>query len=347
MRHAHQVRDAEQHEELLADAGLEVLLDLLQVQRAVVDRDQADHARPLAVVADFVAEHEGEAVVPVAERAAAGAVEVAGELAVHVDAAAVDRVEGHHDVLQRSLQALVRVRGRQLRRAVGTGLGAAAEEVVVVHRLAHREVAGRRAAGVADDARVFLRHVARHDPRFDGVLAGRSDQLMELAARGRRGLRLAGADVDAPAADPRDVAAQREVRRRIDAAGVERGAALAALELVERDQVVLVAVAAGGDRAVEQRQRLAGDQVRIDLRRRGSRRPSSGSRPASPRRSRRSRSSSCATRGRDGSRSASSPDRRGSSSGSRPGTTPGCRPRRRTATAWSSTSSGGSPRSTS
>ena len=76
---------------------------------------------------------------------------------------------------------------------------------------------------------------------------------------------------------------QREVRRRIDAAGVERGRALAGLELVQRDQVVLVAVAAARDRAVIQRQRLADDQARIDLRRRGSRRPSSGSRPASPR----------------------------------------------------------------
>ncbi len=38
LRHIDQVRDAEQQEELLADAGFEILLDLLQVQRAVVDR---------------------------------------------------------------------------------------------------------------------------------------------------------------------------------------------------------------------------------------------------------------------------------------------------------------------
>ena len=66
-----QVADVEQHEVLLADAGLEVLLDLRRRQRAVVDRDQAQHALPLAVGRGLVAEHQREGVVPVGERAAA------------------------------------------------------------------------------------------------------------------------------------------------------------------------------------------------------------------------------------------------------------------------------------
>ena len=44
LRHVDEVAHREQQEELLADAGLEVLLDLRRRQRAVVDRDQAEHA---------------------------------------------------------------------------------------------------------------------------------------------------------------------------------------------------------------------------------------------------------------------------------------------------------------
>ena len=71
VRHVHEARHREQQEELLADADGHVLLDLRLGERAVVDRDQAQHALPLAVAGDLVAEHQRERVVPVVEVAAA------------------------------------------------------------------------------------------------------------------------------------------------------------------------------------------------------------------------------------------------------------------------------------
>ena len=108
--------DVEQHEVLLADAGIEVLLDLRGRQRAVVDRDQAQHAFPLAIGRGLVAEHQREGVVPVGEAAAALRVGIAGVHAVHVEAAAFDRAVGHDHVLQRRLR--VHVGGARQQRRV-------------------------------------------------------------------------------------------------------------------------------------------------------------------------------------------------------------------------------------
>ena len=167
-------------------------------------------------------------------------------------------------MLQRRLQVLVGIRRGQPRVAVAVRIAAAVEEVVVVERLAQREVAHRGARRVADDAGILLGDVARGDPRLDRVLAGGPDQVVQLLAGGGGALRLAALDVDAPAADPGHVAAQGEVDGRIDAARVEGCRALAFLELPERDLVRLVAVAAARDGAVIERERLADHQVRID-----------------------------------------------------------------------------------
>ena len=134
-------------------------------------------------------------------------IDVAGELAVDVELLAVDRIVGEHDVLQRRLRVHVGRGGLQRRRAVGARL-VAARVALVLHRvLAERRIARRVAARVADDVGIGLRDVRRRGPRLDRVLAGGLDHVGELRAGGGGGLRLAArADVDAPAADPADVA---------------------------------------------------------------------------------------------------------------------------------------------
>ncbi len=168
-------------------------------------------------------------------------------------------------MLQRRLQHLVGRRRRQHRAAVRVGRRRAVEEVVVVHGLAEREVARGRAAGVADDVRHLLHHVGGRDPGLDRVLARRLDQVVELAARGRGALRLAAAQVDAPAADPGHGARQRQVERGLDARGVVGDRAGAGLELVERDGRVVEAAAAARDGAVIERQCLRDHEVGIDF----------------------------------------------------------------------------------
>ena len=127
------------------------------------------------VLSTSLAKRERKGVVPVGEQAARHRIDVVGEFAVDVDTATVRRVVRRNDVLQRRLQIFVRLptstdavhrSGRSLRRTV--------QEVVLIQRLAQHEVAARRAAGVADDPRrTVLRDVARCDPRFDRVFAGR------------------------------------------------------------------------------------------------------------------------------------------------------------------------------
>ena len=115
--------DAEQQEVLLADAGVEVLLNLRRCEYAIVDRDEADHARPGAITRDFVAEHESEGVVPVGQQCRPVQDPVrCNEHAVDIDLAALDRVESHDDVLQRRLQHLSRVGRGDLRVAVAVRL---------------------------------------------------------------------------------------------------------------------------------------------------------------------------------------------------------------------------------
>ena len=185
-------------------------------ERAVVDGDHAHHAFPLAVGRGLVAEHQREGVVPVGETAAALRVGVARVHAVHVEAAAFDRAVGQHDVLQRRLRVHVGRVGQQHRVAVGAGLVAARVAFVLVHALRQREVARVDAGRVADDVRVFLRDVGVVDPRLDREFTGRLDEVGELLRRRRGALGLAAhLDVDAPAADPGDVAGHREVQRRL------------------------------------------------------------------------------------------------------------------------------------
>ena len=263
LRHTGDVLDTEQQEVLLADPCFEVLLDLGSRERAVVDRDEPQHARPRTVVAHLVTQNECEAVVPVGQRAAACAIHVAGELAVHVDATAVDGVERNDYVLKCCLQTLGVIIGRKLRCAIRTRGRAAAEELVVVEILAEGEIASVRAARVADDAGIFLSGVARNGPRFDRILTRGRDQLLELAAGGRRGLSLCGGRLedDTPTANPIEVrpsrAREREIRGRIDTARIEHGVARARLELIQSDRVLLVAIAARSHRAVVQGECLA------------------------------------------------------------------------------------------
>ncbi len=94
----------------------------------------------------------------------------------------------------------------------------------------------------------------------------RLDLRAELAAGRGRALRLAAADIDAPAADPADIAAERQIQRRFHAAGVVGDAALPGLEFVERDDIGDVAAAAAGDDAIGQCQGLADHQLLIDRR---------------------------------------------------------------------------------
>src|SRR5690606_15931185 len=98
-----QVLDPEQKKELLADPCLEILEDLRLGQHTVVDRNEPDHAAPRPIAGDFVAENEGEGVVPVRQQPARRGIETRYELAVHVYLAALDRIERRDDVLERRL----------------------------------------------------------------------------------------------------------------------------------------------------------------------------------------------------------------------------------------------------
>src|SRR6185369_15311774 len=111
---------------------------------------------------------------------------------------------------QRRLGVLVGRLGDEDRVAVGAGLVATRVRLVGVHRLRQRRIARVDARRVADDVRVLLRDVGIVDPRLDGELARRLDEVGELLRRGRGALRLAAVlDVDAPAADPGDVTRER------------------------------------------------------------------------------------------------------------------------------------------
>jgi hypothetical protein len=263
----YEVAHREQQVVLLAHARLEVLAHLVRRECPVVHCHQPEDALELAVPRDFVAEHEGEGVVPVRQCPAARRVRVARVLAVHVDAPSVDRVVGRDDVLQGRLQVLVVVGRRELRVAGDVGAARPVVEVVAVEGLAEHEVAGRSATRVRHDPRVLLRDVAGRHPGLDRVFAGALDEVMELAARGRGALRLAALDVDAPAADPGHVAREVQVERRLDAARVIGHLAVAGLELPEPDDVAVVAVAAARDGPVVESERLRQHQRRIDRRR--------------------------------------------------------------------------------
>ncbi len=156
-RHVNDVLDAEQQVEFLTDAYVEVLHDLRGRQRELVDRHHAQRTLPQAVTAGLVAEHEGEGVVPVDQRARLRRIPLRDELAVNVDLASrpvavIDRAVGCDNVLQGRLQDLVGIRRGQLRLvAVGARRRTAMQEVVVIKRLVQREVARRVAGRVSHD----------------------------------------------------------------------------------------------------------------------------------------------------------------------------------------------------
>ena len=68
---AHPLRDVEAQQQPLADAGLEVLLDLRVGERLLVDREQADLALPRPAAVRLGAEREAVARIPVPEAATA------------------------------------------------------------------------------------------------------------------------------------------------------------------------------------------------------------------------------------------------------------------------------------
>ena len=171
-------------------------------------------------------------------------------------------------MLERRLQDLVGRGRRQRGVAVAVGRRRTVEVVVVVHRLAEREVPRGRAAGITHDVRHLLHDIGRRNPGLDRVFARGADQVVELARGRGRALRLAAAEVDAPAADPGRGARERQVERRLDARGVVGDRARAGLEFIERDRGIVEAVAAARDGAVIERERLRDHEAWIDLRER-------------------------------------------------------------------------------
>ena len=51
-------------------------------------------------------------------------------------------------------------------------------KIVVVQVLPEGEIACAVTAGITDDVSCLLRHVGGHDPGFDGILAGRLDEVV-------------------------------------------------------------------------------------------------------------------------------------------------------------------------
>src|SRR6185503_13898175 len=104
------------------------------------------------------------------------------------------------------------------------------------------------------------------NPRLYRILAGRLEHICELLARGGARLSLTTRlDVDAPATDPADIARDREIGRRLHSTRVIDRRAGSCFELVESDEIGVVAIAAGGHGTVVQGQRLRRHEGRIDL----------------------------------------------------------------------------------
>ncbi len=171
-----------------------------------MDSDQPRHAEPLTVARGLVAEDQREAVIPAVERAAVDRIHVAGEYAVDVQPAAVDR--GHRSA-PRAAGSPAQALGiaRQKRWGTIAVCGArAVHRLVLIGALRERDVAGGGATRVADDVGVFLRDVGGRCPRpRSSIQPRRLDLVRELLAGSGSRLRLAASgEVQTPAADPGD-----------------------------------------------------------------------------------------------------------------------------------------------
>ncbi len=132
-----------------------------------MDGRELDDTQPLLVAGRLVTEHEGKSVVPVGERPALLGIDVARVLAVDVDLLAVDRIVRQHEVLQGGLRIHIGGGGLQRRGAVGVCLIATRAALVLHRMLPESCVARGRAARVADDVCIGLRHVGRGCPDFE------------------------------------------------------------------------------------------------------------------------------------------------------------------------------------
>jgi len=238
------IADVEQQKKLFADADTEIRVNLSLRERSLVNRHQPQAAGPVAIARCLVAQHQCEIIRPAGQVATAYRVDIVGKHAIHVNAPAVGGVEGNHHVLQGGLQVLVGIGRRQCRIAVAVGAAAAMENVVVVQSLAKGEIARGVGPGIADDIGVFLHHVGGYHPGFDAVLAGQRQAVAQLFTGAGQALRLAAIfETDAPAADPVDLSAERQIDRGLGSAGIKSGSAGAGFEFVQRDHVGLVAAA--------------------------------------------------------------------------------------------------------
>ncbi len=111
--------DVEGQEVAFADPGGKVGADLFASERAIMDGGKTDHPFPRAITGGFVAEYQGEGVVPGVEQARGNWIGGSIQFAIDVDLATVHRVEGHRHMLQAGLQRIVS--GGQYRLAVTVG----------------------------------------------------------------------------------------------------------------------------------------------------------------------------------------------------------------------------------
>ncbi len=266
LRDTRQRTHVEQQEVLLADAGIEVLQDLGGRESAAVDGSKLDRASPPLFARDFATHSQSKRAVPARQRATASGVLVGGQRAIDIQLLAIDRIVGQHDVLQRCLGHVLRCRIDERRRAIGVRRAAACTTFIRLGTLRQRGVPGLVTAGIRHDVGFFLGDVVRVHPRFEGELARALRQLRNLLAGGGRGLRLTTRrEGQTPAAGPRDAAVQSQVRRGADTAGVVGDVARAGLEHVLRDDIRLVAGAAGSDRTFLERQCFRHHESRIDV----------------------------------------------------------------------------------
>ena len=266
--------DVKQQEVFFTDAHVEVFRHLVLGQHAIVHGQQAQLALPGSLARGFVTQHQGETIIPdiVDRRDTGHRIGNVLQHAVDVNAAAVNRVVIRNHVLQARLGDFITVgAGRQERIAIRSRRCRhdTVVKVVVVHVLTEREVARAVAARISHDVGTTLADVGRHDPGFNGILAGRLDKGMQLFAVEGNGLGASAAKFESETGEPVDaakaVADQGEVDGRVDAAGVIGDSLLTGLELPQREHVAFVPIAAGGDDAIGQCQRHAGAQGWIHL----------------------------------------------------------------------------------
>ena len=239
----------EVHQQPLAHARQKIHLDLRGAERLAVDREQPHLATPGVSAVAFRADAELAELVPAPEPRAPERIFVVGPDTVDVDAATMDLVVGHHDVLQCFLSVPIDVVGDEFAPAGVAALGVdrAVAKFVLVLLLLEAEASASRAARVGDDPPVFLGRVLRRDPHLDRVLvcavAGLGDQVVELLACLARGARTTLREDQAPRAHPLGTGLECQVHGRVYAALVEGGVARLFLEVVEGSEVLRVALA--------------------------------------------------------------------------------------------------------